>query len=203
MLLAFVLAWGAREPCYVAEYTAQLRKLVVPTAQEVLDAFKPVLNVPAPPAVEHFIPRRSNLRPAWIISKWTLPLLSSHVVPALQTYLLPKKGQVTASGLIHLSNKLRNKKSHFLSTAYSAEHLIRTLLLVTETKEPGEEFVKMGSLCQNEHFDKLRRMGLYNLSDINKRIQSLSGTDCTAYRRLTPRTLCYYMCMLRLPKKSK
>ena len=112
-------------------------------------------------------------------------------------HLMPAKGRPTAKGLAQLSSSLRHKKSQFLSTAYTAEHRLRTMLLATETEEPGVEFVKMGSTCQNVHFDKLRRMGLCNLDDINDIINEVDA-ECTTPRRLTPRMLCFYICMANL-----
>ena len=153
--MAFVLAWALREPNYVWSFKKHLKKLGSPTSQGVFNALRPVLKVPAPPAKERFTPQLSKLRPAWIISTWTVSVLTEHVVPAIQEYLMPAKGSPTASGLARLSTILRRKKLRFLATNYTTEHLIRTALLATKTTEPGVEFVKMGSSCQNVHFNKL------------------------------------------------
>jgi hypothetical protein len=199
-VMAFVLAWALREPSYVWSFKKHLKKLGSPTSQGVFSALRPVLKVPAPPAKDRFTPQLSKLRPTWIISTWTVSVLTQHVVPAIQEYLMPAKGSPTASGLARLSTILRRKKLRFLATNYTTEHLIRTALLATKTTEPGVEFVKMGSSCQNVHFNKLKRMGLRNVADIMGLLPADLG-------KLTPRLLCYFICMgglipMKKPKRK-
>ena len=201
-MMAWILAWSAREDGWITAFQKRLRESYADRSSDAIwRSFCSLVDVKLTSARVH-IPKRCHICPKWIAEEWSQEELLNGVVPVMLQLLESPTAEVLAEAAKFLKRKRAPPKSSsstkdvgLLRSPYPAEHVIRTLLLVSNTNEPGEKFVVMGEGFSRHQINILKALGFQGISDVNKHLPPDA--------HVTPRILAFYVCQCKVLESSK
>jgi hypothetical protein len=171
----FIFIWSLREPVLIKAYCDANFDMTKIVETNVSYAFLPKLLIS-----KH---KPSNLINEWENEEATILELSSAL---FQCFGHGNKEPTISDHeqIVKIAKKLPNIGD------YSSEHLFRSACLAMGKKHPAIDFVIMGSGANNTQYDKLKKLGFKNMTDVNKELENFIDAG----------ELSYYICMAHLYK---